>query len=457
MAHFTRTQTDATWTTGNYVTLAADWQSLNAKVFAAINGDNGGTWAPSSLLTLEGTYPTQRILLTGPLVVDYGGSLNVAPADATAVFRLAADDWPKFSAAHALRMRTIVTPCMVRQSTPLWHWCNDLVYGGVQSIACTVQRQPFSVDYLTSAIFGAPVGPGTNAPPIDPIVVFHRGKAKPVGLYQPSFTLPLRVHDGARLVSATLTFRVPNARSVAPIVPPQMRIIRVDTAGNISELKSTASGADPIGYLPVASPASGAAWFNGGQVQSITYTCDQNQTIDVSQYTYWAEIIEEVGTNTTIPMTKCDGTLVRECKLDVTAVATSNIPLTGTQTVDGVSVGTASAGFGNTQERVLCVGQSDASQNGIWTTAAATTWTRAPDMKAAEDCTPGFVVHAMKGTALAGTVWECKGPTNTQAVNLSAATDLSGTPVSFQRRRPRGNIYHAVSCAFDSIADMRYQ
>ena len=457
MSHFVRTQLDATWTTGNYAPLLADWTSLDSKVFAAINGDLGGTWAPTSLITLAGTYPTQRIFITGPLVVDYGGSLNVAPSDATAIFRLAAGDWPKFSASHALRSRTIVTPCMVRQSTPLWYWCNDLTYGGVQSIACTVQRQPFSVDYLTSALTGLPWGPNTQGTILDAIVAFKRGKAKPVGLYQPTFALPLRVHDGARLVSATLTFRVPNARAIAPVVPPQMRIIRVDTAGNITELKSMVTGADPIGYIPVASPASGAAWFNGGQVQSVTYTCDQNQIVDVSQYTYWAQIIEEVGTNATIPMTNCDGTLVRECKLDVTAVATSNIALTGTVTVDGVSCGTASAGFGNTQERVLCVGQNDASQNGIWTTAAAAIWTRAPDMKTASDCTPGFVVHATKGTTLAGTVWECKGPNNTQAVNLSAATDLSGTPVSFQRRRPRGNIYHAVSCTFDSIADMRYQ
>jgi hypothetical protein len=426
MAHNTRTQPDATWTTGNYVPLVADWQSLDAKLFAAVNGDRGGCWAPSSPLVVNGIALTSQMNVTGPTVIDFGGTISLV---SNATVRLGAGDWPRFSASHVLRSRTIVTSCLQRQAAAGHSWINNIALGAVQSIACSVQLPAY-----TSSVFAQAVTPGR--------------------IFQPAFALPLRVHDGSRFTLGSLTFRVNQSRTAAPVVAPQFRIVRVDLSGNVVPLKSVASGADASGYVSVANPASGAAWYAGGALQTINYVCDQNNVIDVSQYSYFAQLIEEVGTTAQLPAQSCDGTIVRERKVDVVVASTANLAsLSGTQTVDGVSVGSASPIF-PIADRVLLKDQTDKTQNGIWIAQSAVAWVRASDLTGQADFTPGFLVKATQGTVNAGTIWECRDPVNTQQVTLSTPT---GTPVNFQRRTPRGNVYHAVACSFDSIADMRWQ
>jgi hypothetical protein len=64
MAHFTYTRVAGIWNTipVSYAELA----NLDAKTFAAINGDAGGTWAPSSVITIGGS----GVTVTGPLISD---------------------------------------------------------------------------------------------------------------------------------------------------------------------------------------------------------------------------------------------------------------------------------------------------------------------------------------------------------------------------------------------------
>jgi len=62
----------------------------------------------------------------------------------------------------------------------------------------------------------------------------------------------------------------------------------------------------------------------------------------------------------------------------VEAVADSNITLSGEQTIDG---------YGPTSsEPILCIGQTDASENGVYTTAAGA-WTRIDELDSDEDMT----------------------------------------------------------------------
>ena len=82
-----------------------------------------------------------------------------------------------------------------------------------------------------------------------------------------------------------------------------------------------------------------------------------------------------------------------EPKAAVVAIATSNVALSGTQTIDGVSV---SAG-----QRVLLTGQSTASQNGIWVVASGA-WTRPTDFASGATATAGAYVLAEAGTAYQG-------------------------------------------------------
>tara|TARA_R100001443_G_scaffold221_1_gene913 strand:- start:621 stop:1886 length:1266 start_codon:yes stop_codon:yes gene_type:complete len=90
-------------------------------------------------------------------------------------------------------------------------------------------------------------------------------------------------------------------------------------------------------------------------------------------------------------------------------VSTSNITLSGVQTIDGVSV--------VANDRVLVAGQSTASQNGIYKVVSGGSWTRADDMAAGEDAAGnftfieegttnaenGFVCTSDKGSAVVGT------------------------------------------------------
>jgi len=79
-----------------------------------------------------------------------------------------------------------------------------------------------------------------------------------------------------------------------------------------------------------------------------------------------------------------------DVKDSVLAATTANITLSGTQTVDGVSLS-----VGN---RVLVKNQSTASQNGIYVVAAGA-WTRADDANSATNITPGLFTFVEQGTA----------------------------------------------------------
>lgn len=428
MTHFARTQSDATWTNGGlggYVTLYSDWKDLDRKVFQSVNGDRGGCWAPSAPIVVTGAVGVSILRVNGPSVINYGGTLTLS---AGAAVRLADGDWPRFGASHALRKRTIVTSCLERQTTPDYHWLNAIASGGVQSIACSVQYP----SYLTS-IFTLITAPSQLA--------------------RPALILPLNVHDGSRLVSATLSFRVTGPRKAAPVIPPRIRILRMDASGNLTALKSRASGADADGYVNIASPSSASAWYASGGVQYFSYVCDQHNVIDTSQYAYFAQILEEVGALSPIPASTCDGLLVRERKFDVTVATTANVAsLSGAQTVDGISVGNASPVL-PIEDRVLIKNQTNSNNNGIWI-ANSGAWVRAPDLATPVDFTPGFLVKVTQGTKNAGLIFECKDPVNTQQITLASA---GGTPIHFQRRTARGNVYIAVAANFDSIADMRWQ
>jgi phage-related tail fiber protein len=85
-----------------------------------------------------------------------------------------------------------------------------------------------------------------------------------------------------------------------------------------------------------------------------------------------------------------------DVKDSVRAATTANITLSGTQTIDGVSVA-----VGN---RVLVKNQSTASQNGIYVVASGA-WTRATDFDSSDKVTPGAFTFVEEGTLNADTGW----------------------------------------------------
>lgn len=81
MAHFVRTQSDATWISG-YTPPGSDFQSLDQKTFKAVNGDEGGTWAPSSPIIIGGQGQqlaghNHLVLAGGRLSVQSGGGIDM--------------------------------------------------------------------------------------------------------------------------------------------------------------------------------------------------------------------------------------------------------------------------------------------------------------------------------------------------------------------------------------------
>ena len=97
-------------------------------------------------------------------------------------------------------------------------------------------------------------------------------------------------------------------------------------------------------------------------------------------------------------------------KAPVLAVATSNVTLSGTQTVDGVSLVA-----GN---RVLLTGQTTASQNGIWLVASGS-WTRSSDYTTGSSAASS-TVWVEKGTLYADTGWTCTSDPGSDIVDTSA-------------------------------------
>jgi hypothetical protein len=78
-----------------------------------------------------------------------------------------------------------------------------------------------------------------------------------------------------------------------------------------------------------------------------------------------------------------------DVKQSVRAATTGNITLSGTQTVDGVSL--------IATDRVLVKSQSTASQNGIWVVAAGA-WSRATDADSDAEVTSGLFTFVEEGT-----------------------------------------------------------
>lgn len=102
-----------------------------------------------------------------------------------------------------------------------------------------------------------------------------------------------------------------------------------------------------------------------------------------------------------------------DVKASARAATTASITLSGTQTVDGVSL---TAG-----DRVLVKNQSSSSANGVYVVAAGS-WARAADMDAWSEL-PGAFLFVEEGTTFADTGWVCTvnsgGTLGTTAVSFS--------------------------------------
>ena len=99
-----------------------------------------------------------------------------------------------------------------------------------------------------------------------------------------------RVHQGATLSGVTLNFAVGVSHTGVPSTLPSLAVYCMTASGTSANLGSPVS----------PSPATGSAWYNGGNPQTLTYTPSTNNVIDIGTYYYKAVITDEFGTNSQV-------------------------------------------------------------------------------------------------------------------------------------------------------------
>lgn len=131
----------------------------------------------------------------------------------------------------------------------------------------------------------------------------------------------------------------------------------------------------------------------------------------------------------------------RPCRV----VATSNITLSGTQTIDGVAVVVG--------ERVLATAQTSAIDNGIWVVSAAT-WARAKDFDGLYDAVRGTQVRINSGTTYTGTLWVVSTADDfTIGTNSLSITQFTGQNGTNGATGPAGAGYGGTSATSLLIAN----
>jgi hypothetical protein len=111
-----------------------------------------------------------------------------------------------------------------------------------------------------------------------------------------------------------------------------------------------------------------------------------------------------------------------DVKQSVRAATTANITLSGSQTIDGVSL---SAG-----DRVLVKNQTAGENNGIYVVASGS-WTRAADADTSGKVTPGMFAFIEEGTANADSGW---------VLTVDGSVTLGTTPLTFVQFSGAGQV-----------------
>lgn len=167
----------------------------------------------------------------------------------------------------------------------------------------------------------------------------------------------------------------------------------------------------PAGVGP-SSPGSGDVWSTGDKLKfydnaatTRTFAFLSDKITDFAAPTSSLSMNSQTITNLGTPTNSTDAATKGyvdnvaaglDPKGSVRVVSTTNITLSGAQTIDGVSV---IAG-----DRVLVAGQSSAATNGIYVCAAGA-WSRATDADTSAEVTSGLYVWVEEGTTNADTGW----------------------------------------------------
>src|ERR1700722_4972671 len=175
--------------------LASELQQLDENVASAINAAEGGTYAPTSPIVIDGA----GLVVFPAVVITRGGSLEGTVS--SGAIALLDSDFPTYSPTHVGRTRSFMQSCIGgRASDGQFLWRARFSDCGMQAV---------------SAMYDLSDGAGM----------------RPTRMW-----VPLRIHDQATLSQVTVAFRVGFPHPQLPSKMPTFRVIRVDSGGNVLPL-----------------------------------------------------------------------------------------------------------------------------------------------------------------------------------------------------------------------------
>lgn len=247
MAHNAYRKSPAGNWAGVTVLLDADMSWFDQLLFKQVNGDDGGTWAPTTPITIGGAgiyleVGTHSLAAGATFFIDAGGEVQFLQGE-DLVFE---SGFPSFGATHAARDHFVA-----------------LAAGDI------VKLSPLD-DYWA-------IGPLLQ--------VTSLVAASPSGTPRGAFTMSIPALDGATLKSVTLTATPGSSPTHAsvPTFPPEFDVLRVDPS--LSTVQSLLS--------------TGPKVFSAGDVPTYeallleTATCDQNNVIDRASWFYIITVKDE--------------------------------------------------------------------------------------------------------------------------------------------------------------------
>lgn len=249
MSHFVRERNERAWYRGLKIPHTV-FRGIDEKTKKAVSG-SGGTYAPGTPIIIGGEGLELQCLLQLA-----GAPIAYAKPGAGKVFRFGDDD---YFTNDALVSRKI-------NDSPL------LILGNH-----SLQREARAVGLVAG---------------------FPGLQTKHPGAF---LRLPLRLPDGARLSQVVVSFRVGQSHANVPDYLPKARVVRIAPEGTITQYpEQTTSGRDVNGWVPLATPGSGALYYAAGASQTITLTFDHlaQDPTSTAAYGYALEWTEESGSNT---------------------------------------------------------------------------------------------------------------------------------------------------------------
>lgn len=272
MSHLLRVWKDISLVRG-FVT-GVEMRDLDENTFKAINGDDGGVWNPSNPIKIAGAGVA--------IVAEWRGNgagfeVRTYPNKPISFEEGSEQDYFGLAVGHEGRTPNV--------TTTLQH-------------ALTLEPERFTAFYGTETS-RFQISP-TNLYPmyglVDNVGNTRENVLANAGLYDdliPQFACALNVYDGGVFDNVVLHFSVDHDTVVPNTLPyflPRMRIIAVSNEGEIIPLRAEDATTDASGLVKIASPVSGTAWYNSGNVQTFTYVCNVPHTVDLSKYSYFIEI-----------------------------------------------------------------------------------------------------------------------------------------------------------------------